>query len=223
MAELYSCLTVFFWHVADGRHLNHIMGEYLNITYLTYMYLDSKDYQTIWQLAQNWVGADPEKSDPHLLSDELKHSIHRLMSAAINQSISSRTRRFALFMDESFFTFIFYFHHYKKFKKCLRNDEFDKSYLSSIYLKRGEVLRWCQSEFLSPPPIWQVINLDAPKLDEQIDDSDDDKDKWYDNLSDRRKQRIACLEIAKQLWRENPELSYKEVHSHPSMTRYGYG
>jgi hypothetical protein len=84
-------------------------------------------------------------------------------------------------------------------------------------------LRWCQSEFLSPPPIWQIINLDSPKLKEQIDDSDDDKDNWYDNLSPRRKQRIACLEIAKQLWRDNPELSYKEVHSHPVMTRYGYG
>jgi len=187
------------------------------------MYLDSKDYQTVWQLAHNWVGADPEKNDSNLLSDELKHSIHRLMSAALNQAISSRTRRFALFTDDSFFTFVFDSRHTSKFLKCLRNDEFDKSYLSSIYLKRGDVLRWCQSEFLSPPPIWQVENLDAPKFNEQIDDSDDEKDNWYGNLSDRRKQRIACLEIAKQLWQENPELSYKEVHSHPVMTRYGYG
>lgn len=187
------------------------------------MYLDSKDYQTVWQLAHNWAGADPEKSDPLLLSDELKHSIHRLMSAVINQTLSSRTRRFILFMDDSFFTLVSDFRHYRKFNKCLRNDEFDKSYLSSIYLKRGDVLRWCQSEFLSPPPIWQVNILDTPKFDEQIDDSDDDKDNWYDKISDRRKQRIACLEIAKQLWNENPELSYKEVHSHPVMTRYGYG
>lgn len=115
------------------------------------MYLDSKDYQTVWQLAHNWVDADPEKSDPNLLPDELKHSIHRLMSAAINQAIPSRTRRFKLFMDDSFFTWLFDFLHFRKFGKCLRNDEFDKPYLSSIYLKRGDVLRWCQSEFLSPP------------------------------------------------------------------------
>ncbi|BBJ24598.1 hypothetical protein W01_25250 [Candidatus Nitrotoga sp. AM1P] len=50
------------------------------------MYLDSEDYQTVWQLAHNWVGANPEISDPDLFSDELKHSIHRLMSAAINQA-----------------------------------------------------------------------------------------------------------------------------------------
>lgn len=187
------------------------------------MYLDSKDYQTVWQLAHNWVGVDPEKSDPHLLSDELKHSIHRLMSAAINQIIPSRTRRIKLFMDDSFFTLLVDFRHFRKFGKCLRNDEFDKAYLSSIYLNRGDILRWCQSEFFSPPPIWQVENLDAPKSNEQIEDSDDDKDNWYDKMSGRRKQRIACLEIAKQLWKENPELSYKEAHSHPVMTRYGYG
>lgn len=187
------------------------------------MYLDSKDYHTVWQLAHNWVGADPEKSDPHQLSDELKHSIHRFMSAAINRAIPSRTRRFQLFMDDSFLSLLFDFRHFKKFSNCLRNDEFDKAYLSSIYLKRGDVLRWCQSEFLSPPPVWQVDEVAANKANEQIEDSDDDKDNWYDKTSERRKQRITCLEIAKQLWKENPELSYKEVHSHPVMTRYGYG
>ena len=187
------------------------------------MYLHSKDYLTIWQLAHNWVDTDPEKSDPHLLSDELKHSIHRLMFAAMNQAITSRTKRFRLFMDDSFFTTVFDFHHFVKFSKCLRKNEFNKTYLNSIYLMRSDVLRWCQREFLTPPPIWQVSNLDAPQLDKQIDDLDDDKNNWYDNLSDRRKQRIVCLEIAKRLWEDNPELSYKEVHSHRVMTRYGYG
>ena len=187
------------------------------------MYLDSKDYQTVWQLAHNWVGADPEKSDSHPLPDELKHSIHRLMSAAINQAIPSRTRRWVLFKDDSFTSFIFEFRHYINFKKCLRNDEFDKSYLNSIYLKRGDVLRWCKNEFLLAPPIWRIEDSDALSSDELIDDSDDDKDNWYDKMSDRRKQRIACLEIAKQLWQENSELTYREVHSHPAITRYGYG
>lgn len=187
------------------------------------MYLDSKDYQTIWQLAHNWVGADPEISDSHQLSDDLKHKIHRLLSAAINRAIPSRTRRLQLFMDESLFTLMVDFRHFRKFGRCLKNDEFDKAYLSLIYLKRGDVLRWCQSEFLLPPPIWQVEEVGIYKHNEQIDDSEDDKDNWYDKIPPRRKQRIACLEIAKQLWKENPELSYKEVHSHPVMTRYGYG
>lgn len=187
------------------------------------MYLDSKDYQTVWQLAHNWVGVDPVTSESEQISDELKNAIHRLMHAAINQVIPSRTRRFILFMDDSFFTMVVDFRHSMKFRKCLRKDEFDKVYLNSIYLKRGDVLRWCLSEYLIPPPIWQVADFGIVKSNELIDDSDDDKDGWYDKIPERRKQRIACLEIAKQLWKDNPELSYKAVHEHPAMTRYGYG
>lgn len=190
---------------------------------MTKMYLDSKDYQTVWQLAHNWVGADSLISDQNQLSGELKQSIHRLLSASINHAIPSRTRRFKLFIDDSFFSMLLDFRHTLRISKCLRKDEFDKSYLDSIYLKRSDVLCWCQNEFLLAPPIWQIEYLDAPQLDQPIDDSDDDKDNWYDNISDRRKQRVACLEIAKQLWKENPELSYKEAHSHPAMIRYGYG
>lgn len=160
------------------------------------MYLDSKDYQTVWQLAHNWVGASSDTSDANALSDELKEAIHRLMSAAINRAISIRTKRMAFFTDESFASLILEFQHFRKFMKCLRGDAFNKEYLDSIYLKRGDVLRWCQNEFLTPPPIWQITTTISMPPDQSTDDSDDDKDNWYDNLSDRRKQRVACLEIA---------------------------
>lgn len=187
------------------------------------MYLDNKDFQTVWQLAHNWVNADPEKSDCNALSAELKEVIHRLMSAAFNRTISVRTRRMAFFNDDTFLSIIFDSHHFTKFWKCLRSDVFNKAYLDTIYLKRGDVLRWCQNEFLLPPPIWQTAIANTLASHELTDDSDDDKDNWYDKVSPRRKQRIACLEIAKQLWKDNPELSYEQVHLHPIMTHYGYG
>ena len=64
------------------------------------MYLDTKDFQTIWRLAHNWVGADPETSDPARLSIELKEVILRLMHASLNQVISVRTRNRAFFFEE---------------------------------------------------------------------------------------------------------------------------
>jgi hypothetical protein len=72
------------------------------------MYLDSKeDYQTVWQLAHNWVDADCGKSDPTALSNDLKETIHRLMSASINRNISVRTRRMIFLTDDSFLSFVF--------------------------------------------------------------------------------------------------------------------
>ncbi|MDO8369654.1 MAG: hypothetical protein Q7S71_02900 [Candidatus Nitrotoga sp.] len=41
--------------------------------------------------------------------------------------------------------------------------------------------------------------VDTFAFNEPTDDSDDDKDNWYDKLSERRMQRIVCVEIAKQL------------------------
>jgi hypothetical protein len=115
------------------------------------MYLDNKDFQTVWQLAHNWVNADTEKSDCNTLSAELKEVIHRIMSAALHRGISIRTRRLAFFTDDDFLSLILEFHHFRRFWKCLRGDVFNKAYLDTIYLKRGDVLRWCQSEFLLPP------------------------------------------------------------------------
>lgn len=86
------------------------------------MYLDnSKDYQTVWQLAHNWTELDQIKSDPKALSVDLKDAIHRLMHAAFNGAIKIRTRRRAFFIDESLLSDIFDFSHVRKFLKCFKN------------------------------------------------------------------------------------------------------
>ena len=38
------------------------------------MYIDTKDFQTVWQLAHNWAYVDPNKSDLSSLSPELVQS-----------------------------------------------------------------------------------------------------------------------------------------------------
>lgn len=177
------------------------------------MFLDSKDFQTVWQLAHNWVNADPDASDPNALSVELKEAIHRLMAAAINRTLPIRTRRFKIFMDDSAFTVISDFHHFRKFLKCLRQDLFDKTYLNSLYLNRSDVLRWCQSEFLTPPPIWKLEQISGAAHEE----SDDENAQWHKRLTDRQRRVITCLEIAKRIWKDNPALSYEDVYNHPDM------
>lgn len=177
------------------------------------MYLDSKeDYQTVWQLAHNWVDADSVRSDPTALSNDLKEALHRLMSASINRNISVRTRRMKIFTDETFLSLVLDIRHLRRFWKCRRNNEFDKAYLDLIYLKRGDVLRWCQNEFFSPLSIWKVEQL----ADSNISD-DDENAQWRKRLTDRQRRVITCLEIAKHLWLKNSDLAYEEVYNHPIM------
>ncbi len=186
------------------------------------MYLDSKDFQTVWQLAHNWVNADPNKSDLGALSPELVQAIHRLMGAMLSRNISARTKRATFFQDDSFFSFIFDFHHYLKFARCLRKDWLDKTYLESLYVSRADVLNWCDKERIAPPALWAPMNLAIEQVASEADDLDDDQDGWYEKLSELRRRKVICIGLAKQLWQTSPGFTYKEMHEHPDMKQLGY-
>lgn len=185
------------------------------------MYLDNNDYQTVWRLAHNWAGGDPDTNYADKLPTELTEAIHRLMHAAYNRAILIRNRKRAFFLDESFLSSVFDFNHTNRFLKCLRKDVFDKAYLDAIYVKRGDVLRWCQKEFYEPPPVWRLAETSsAPVLTNESADDDKETD-WYENLTPARKQRVACLELAKKLWKINPNQTYEEVFRHSDMIQFG--
>ena len=185
------------------------------------MYLDSQDYQTIWKLAHNWSNTDPESTNENSLTPETKIFIHRIMSAINQSKITVRSRRFQIFQDESVFSFIVDFNHFRKFSQCLKKDIFIKAYLESLYVRRSDVLTWCDNDFLSPPPIWQIKNNQLNSVG-VYDSSDDENEGWYKEISDTRKKRVACLELAKKLWQISPHLTYEEIYNHEIMKQYGY-
>ena len=130
------------------------------------MFLDGGDFQTVWRLAHNWVNADPDTSDVNSLSPELIQAIHRLMIAMRNRDIAARTKRTAFFQDDSFLSIIFDFYHYLKFRNCLTIGKFDKAYLDSLYVRRGDVLSWCDKERIASPALWASKN---PSIEQKID------------------------------------------------------
>ena len=184
------------------------------------MYLDTHDYQTIWKLAHNWSNADLEYSDEVSLTPEVKFFIQRIMIAINQGKITVRNRRYRIFQDDSLFNFVFDFSHFRKFNQCLKKDIFIKAYLDSLYLRRSEVLSWCEIDFLSPPPVWQLKSSESNNP-EVYDGSDDENDSWYNELSDNRKKRIACLELARKLWLISPHLTYEEIYKHSTMKQFG--
>lgn len=129
------------------------------------MFLDGKDFKTIWQLAHDWVDADPEKTDINAVSSELKDAIHRLMLASFNEEISIRTKDYVIFDKGYYLNTIFDYFHFRKFKQCLKQDKFDQVYLDSLYVKRNEVLDWCANIiYLDPPPCWALVNASEKPL-----------------------------------------------------------
>ena len=130
------------------------------------MFLDNKDeFQTVWQLAHNWVGANPEETDINAISPELKNTIHSLLLAITNKRISGRTRRWIILEDDSIFTSPLDFYHRLRFYPCLKQNKFSKTYLDNIYVKRDEVINWCVNfALIDPPPCWLPKKLSGKQF-----------------------------------------------------------
>jgi len=185
------------------------------------MYIDSEDFKTVWDLGHKWTGCDAETTDPKNLPQDLKTCIQRMLAAILRNNLPARGKKLAILLDDSFLTFLFDFRHIYRIYKCIHNDIFDKEYLKSIYVRRTNVLDWCKKEYLEPPPIWKVGLENGLVANKAYDASDDENENWYNDLTDRRKQRVACLEMAKKLWLINPEQSYEEIFNHTTMKQFG--
>lgn len=185
------------------------------------MYLNTNDYQTVWQLAHGLAGEDCNASDPEKLTPEVQEAIYRILIAIKKKLISVRTTSRAIFLDDGFFDILYDIRHLLKFNACLTKSVFNKSYLDSLYVWRPEVLSWCESHRLSIPPIWRLEEI-RPELTPANEVAEDDEETgWYESLTAKRKGRVACLEMAKILWKINPKWMYEEVYRHPIMIQYG--
>jgi len=163
---------------------------------------NNPDFKNVWQLAHNWAGDDPNKTN--------------------TSEISAIWKGYRIFLDDSFFSEIFDFFHYLKFLQCLRKNKFDKNHLSKLCVKRNEVINWCNDVVLLDPPSWRLQKKSSST--ENLSDEDDENvnNGWYDKITERRREKVVCIELAKQLWVKHPGLSYKEMHEHPTMKQLGY-
>lgn len=180
------------------------------------MFLYGEDFKSVWQLAHNWAGEDPSKTDVNAISPRLKTAIHRLMHAMAAHEISARSRKGLVLEDNSFLTFIADAYDYIKFYRCLRKDKFNKDYLDNLYVKRYEVIRWCTNvALIDPPPCW------TPKR--SSGESISTKETKNYRPADENEDRIRCQAIASALWELDPAIHPNHIARSKILQRIGNG
>lgn len=184
------------------------------------MYIESEDYETIWSLAHKWIGFDPDTTYPENLPPEVLLYIQRIAAAVFREQLPARNKKRAIFIDDSTLSFIIDLPHFRKLKAFIFNGVLDKNYLNSIYVKRANVIDWCLKEYLEVPNFWQT-KTQSVLSNLSYDTSDDENEGWYNDLTERRKQRVACLEMAKKLWTINSSQSYEQIYNDPVMKQFG--
>lgn len=185
-------------------------------------HLEGKEFLSVWKMSHLWAGYDPESTDPNALPEDVRDNIHLLIVAHLRGDLPLRGKRFYYDnRDESFLNILLTLPLFVRLRRYLTASEFDKDFLSSLRVARGELLRWCEKEYRAPPPFWLPENTRElrPAIPQQEDDADEEGDDWYDKLTDLRKVRVACLENARLLWADKPKSSYKEIYSHPIVNR----
>jgi len=184
--------------------------------------IKGKDFKSIWQTAFLWLNLDPDKSDPANIPQEAAELIHKIILGYLKKVLVLRRRSgrrvpvdslVFLFRDENFYRV--------KLWDCLSKGIYDKEFLSGLYLERANLLQWCEKEFIPFPSFW-MPQLEEDNSSGSLTDADDENEGWYEALTERRRQRVTCLEVARKLWKINPNRTYEEVFHHSDMKVYGY-
>lgn len=183
-------------------------------------YLQTNEFETVWKLALNMAGVDDEAIDQDHLPETVRDSLFAIISAITWHKISVRTCSRLILEDDSITSFFTDICHHLRIGRTLRQAVIDKNYYDSLYVKRPEVIAWCEKDYLPIPPKW-ANSYPAMQIVAKPAGEDDQDTGWYAQLTDNRKDRVTCLRIAKRLWEENPQQTYDEIYKHPVMVKYG--
>lgn len=190
------------------------------------MHLEGTEFMSIWKLAHEWANVDVTSTSAQELPQSVKDNIHLIIVGHFRGDLPLRKGRLYIDQsDESILAFIINALFVIKLNKCLSKNYFDQSFLDSLRVARGQFIRWCEKEYRSPPECWtpqtRVGHSTVAAL--SAEDAHEEKDLgWYDNLTDRQKERATTLGIAKKLWSINPEQTYEQVRQHEAVRSYGY-
>lgn len=182
---------------------------------------NKQEFLSLWALAHAWEGLDPDSTDPRDIPASIQSHLDMLMLAFFRQEFQIRQANgYRLIGYHLLHVLLGLDRDFEKLRDNLvRKRPLDKTFLDKLYVMRSDILRWCEKEYRDPPPCWMPASksVETPPAEEEADDNDD----WYEKLSPLRKERVACLEVAKHLWEQNPTLKYEQVRMHPVMEQAG--
>ncbi|MDR4513655.1 hypothetical protein [Nitrosomonas sp.] len=177
---------------------------------------NNPDFKTVWQLTHNWVGEEPDKTDPLAISPALRIAIDRLIRGISSREISGRWKGYRIFTGSLFLSLILEPIHCLRFFRWLIYHKFSIDYLDNLYVKRNEVITWCEKVvLLDPPPCWAIKN----PSDNKISVNETKRHRPLNEVEDR----IRCQAIASALWELDIDIHPIHLARSKILQRFGNG
>lgn len=179
------------------------------------MFLEGKDYLSIWEVAHRWAGVDPDSTDPNNLPEDIRYYIHKMIEGYLGEELKLRRANgyrvvrdplpFILFWNLNlFFNYMW---------SCLSEDHFDKCRLSNLYVRRRELLNLCKADEIEPPDFW--VKQRPPEATSKANVTNRPKEEETD--------RLLCQAIAATLWSLDPNIHPTHLAKSKVIQRYGQG
>jgi hypothetical protein len=181
-----------------------------------------REFLSMWDIAHEWEGIDASSNDPNSPPEEIRHWLHKLILGYFRKELSLRKTNGYRVLPDDIHLFLINLNRYReRLAACLFKGIYQPELLHGTFVMRSEILAWCDKEYIDPPTCWTL----APQRENATtndSDSEYDLDGWYGRITDQRKQKVACLELAKRLWQQDRSRSYEEVRMHPLMIQTGF-
>ncbi len=177
------------------------------------------EFRSIWEVAHNWSGLDPNQSSSDSLPDDVKEHILRIVWAYLRKHVALRKVRWGRswrIPEEDFHLFLVFFNINRtrvRLLRAIQNSKFDKLLFDGIYVMRADILKWCYAEYLDPPPMWRK-EVPPPE-----NTSKKPNGRHYDEDIDKNR----CQAIAMTLWDFDPNIHPAHMARSYAVRKYGNG
>lgn len=175
--------------------------------------LKGREFETIWNVAHKWGNLDPTTSKVESLDDEAKIRIQRIARAIMFRQLSLRRADNLPVMDSPYLLVNFFVDPvtFWKVRNTYFTDEFDHAFLNTHYISRSELLRWCETQYLTYPEFWLEDNSISQIPQQQRDKPASQKDK----------DKAACRAIAQSFWKIDPRIHPSHMAESYFLREYG--
>jgi hypothetical protein len=180
------------------------------------------DHLTLWEIAFRWNSLNPDSPKYHFyLPLKVKDSFRLMVDNILNANLVSSLSLDKWRPDSNSPSEFYIRSHIDDIYHCIGNIRYKRKLLKFIYIERYDFEKWSRSQNIPLPEFWFPTGwLTHP--DETSFDSDDTLDDEKDRkLRTNQRSKIACQEIAIQLWKDSPEMTIASMIDHPDVKLYG--
>jgi hypothetical protein len=177
------------------------------------MFLEGKDYLSIWEVAHRWAGLDPDSTNPEDLPEDVRYYIHKMIEGYLGEELKLRSSDGYRVARDPLHILIWGVNAQLNFMwSCLNKGNFNKPKLLKLYVRRRELINLCKLEEIDPPSFW--VKQREPETLIKANVNNRPKDEEAD--------RLLCQAVACSLWEIDPNIHPAHMAKSKILQRFGH-